>query len=202
MGLLHILPRLGKSGGHIPHSSPFSYSRRLSPFPPLSPSSSRRSRGLLLPALGRGKAWDPRRGTFGGADGAGGQCRRGEPRPRSCGGRRCFVRSGIQDTAAQPGADSGTSVCVCVLPFCFCVRWEAADCAWRRGIFHGALLHGRMLQIRFLKPAGLKITIRRQQNVPENRLQREPGSGACASVCRGQSLARCWVYSCSFRSFI
>lgn len=30
MGLLHILPRLGKSGGHIPHSSPFSYSLRLS----------------------------------------------------------------------------------------------------------------------------------------------------------------------------
>lgn len=33
MGLLHILPRLGKSGGHIPHSSlPFSYSLRLSFF--------------------------------------------------------------------------------------------------------------------------------------------------------------------------
>ena len=40
MGLLHILPRLGKSGGHIPHSSlPFSYSLRLSVFflLPLSP---------------------------------------------------------------------------------------------------------------------------------------------------------------------
>lgn len=35
MGLLHILPRLGKSGGHIPHSSPFSYSLRLSLFSPL-----------------------------------------------------------------------------------------------------------------------------------------------------------------------
>lgn len=34
VGLLHILPRLGKSGGHIPHSSPFSYSLRLSPPPP------------------------------------------------------------------------------------------------------------------------------------------------------------------------
>lgn len=33
VGLLHILPRLGKSGGHIPHSSlPFSYSLRLSFF--------------------------------------------------------------------------------------------------------------------------------------------------------------------------
>ena len=33
VGLLHILPRLGKSGGHIPHSSlPFSYSLRLSVF--------------------------------------------------------------------------------------------------------------------------------------------------------------------------
>lgn len=32
VGLLHILPRLGKSGGHIPHSSPFSYSLRLSLF--------------------------------------------------------------------------------------------------------------------------------------------------------------------------
>lgn len=35
VGLLHILPRLGKSGGHIPHSSPFSYSLRLSLFCPL-----------------------------------------------------------------------------------------------------------------------------------------------------------------------
>ena len=54
MGLLHILPRLGKSGGHIPHSSPFSYSHRLSPFFLLFTSSPRRSRGLLSPALGRG----------------------------------------------------------------------------------------------------------------------------------------------------
>lgn len=70
VGLLHILPRLGKSGGHIPHSSPFSYSLRLSLFCPL----------LffflhlrLLLVLGRGHAWDHRRGTFGEADWVGGR---------------------------------------------------------------------------------------------------------------------------------
>lgn len=75
VGLLHILPRLGKSGGHIPHSSlPFSYSLRLSFFfsslslsPPL-----RRllflhlrvEAALLLLALGGKRMGPAQRGTF------------------------------------------------------------------------------------------------------------------------------------------
>lgn len=132
MGLLHILPRLGKSGGHIPHSSPFSYSRRLSPFPPFPPSSSRRSRGLLLPALGRGEGMGPSQGNFWRS----GQLRRRWTRPRSRGGRHWLtMRSGIQHTAAaarrapRRGADSGNTVCVCVcvLPLCLCCRLRAAE---------------------------------------------------------------------------
>lgn len=88
--------------------------------------------------------------------------------------RRRAVRSGIQDPP-QPAADAGTSVCVCVCvpPFCLCVRRRVEE----RDV-------ARMLRIRFLKLAGFKITIGRQQNVAANILQRELGSGACTSVCR------------------
>lgn len=125
MGLLHILPRLGESGGHIPHSSPFSYSRRLSPFfftPPLLFSLHLHVGAALFCCRrwGGGQPWDPGRGTFGGADGAGGQCGKGEARPRSC-----SVRSGIQETPADSG--TGVCVCVCVLPSWFCFRWEERD---------------------------------------------------------------------------
>ncbi|KAG7224982.1 hypothetical protein INR49_014899, partial [Caranx melampygus] len=69
VGLLHILPRLGKSGGHIPHSSPFSYSLRLSP--PFFFSFFFFFIFVLKPRSfvgAGGNAWDPRRGTFGEAE--------------------------------------------------------------------------------------------------------------------------------------
>lgn len=61
MGLLRILPRLGKSGGHIPHSSPFSYSRRLPPlfFPPFIFTSEPRSF-----VAGEGAGMGPSQGNF------------------------------------------------------------------------------------------------------------------------------------------
>lgn len=104
VGLLHILPRLGKSGGHIPHSSPFSYSLRLSLFFSffifvLKPRSFVGAWGRMGPS--QGNFW--RSGQSG---------RPGRTNASwSCGGRQWLtVLCGIQDTAS--------SVCceMCALP--------------------------------------------------------------------------------------
>lgn len=96
VGLLHILPRLGKSGGHIPHSSPFSYSLRLSLFCPLlfffSSSTS-------FVGAGEGARMGPSQGNFwrSGLSGRPGRANASW----SCGERQWLsVLSGIQDAAS------------------------------------------------------------------------------------------------------
>lgn len=107
VGLLHILPRLGKSGGHIPHSSPFSYSLRLSFFFffsfffifVLKPRS----------FVGAGGRMGPSQGNFW-RSGLSGRPGRTDA-SWSCGGRQWLTMfTGIQDTAS--------AVCceMCALP--------------------------------------------------------------------------------------
>lgn len=110
MGLLHILPRLGKSGGHIPHSSPFSYSLRLSLFFPLF-LHLRVEAAVFCWRRGGGdeggrRMGDPRRGTFffffffGEADRVGDRGR--TDASWSCGERQWLTMlSGIQDVYSQ-----------------------------------------------------------------------------------------------------
>lgn len=99
VGLLHILPRLGKSGGHIPHSSPFSYSVRLSFFFffffifMLKPRPFVGDRGG-----GGGGHMGPSQGNFWRV---GGRCAQ-TPSWSCCGGHQWLtMHSGIQDTAAS-----------------------------------------------------------------------------------------------------
>lgn len=108
VGLLHILPRLGKSGGHIPHSSPFSYSLRLSLFPPRFFLHLRVEAAVFCWRWG--DAWDPRRGTFW-RSGLSGRPVRTDA-SWSCGGRQWLTTmlSGIQDTAPSVHCE------LCALP--------------------------------------------------------------------------------------
>lgn len=97
MGLLHILPKLGKSGGHIPHSSSYSSSLRLAPF--LSPFLRPRVEAAVF-CWRSGDAQDPRGGTFGGAERVGGRGAQTLVGAASGGRRWLIVLSGIQEAAS------------------------------------------------------------------------------------------------------
>lgn len=187
MGLLHILPRLGKSGGHIPHSSPFSYSRRLSPFSTLPPPTHTHPSSLFFPFIFTSK---PRSFVAGAGEGGTHGTHAGElleerteraassgaERRGRGGGRPCALeyRTRQRPLAAHrspPRNQVITCACACASRL-FVSAWGEMLFFSAGDISRSSPPRCRCRRPEFLKLAGLKITIGRRQNALENVLQR------------------------------